>query len=63
MRATARASTRWPAPARSKEFTGISDPYKVPAQPELRVDGAAAAPVLLARRIMALLRHRGLIQG
>ncbi len=48
---------------RIKEFTGISDPYKVPAQPELRVDGAAAAPVLLARRIMALLRHRGLIQG
>ena len=46
-----------------KEFTGISDPYEVPAQPELRVDGAAAAPVALARQILALLRNRGLIEG
>jgi sulfate adenylyltransferase len=42
-------------------FTGISDPYEVPEQPELRVDGDAAEPVVLARQILALLRNRGLI--
>ena len=42
-------------------FTGISDPYEVPTQPELRLDGNAAAPVVLARQILALLRNKGLI--
>ncbi|MHB1271939.1 MAG: bifunctional sulfate adenylyltransferase/adenylylsulfate kinase [Rhodanobacter sp.] len=44
-------------------FTGISDPYEVPLRPELRVDGNAAEPVVLARQILALLRNKGLIEG
>jgi sulfate adenylyltransferase len=45
------------------QFTGISDPYEVPEQPELRIDGDAAEPVVLARQVLALLRNRGLIDG
>jgi sulfate adenylyltransferase len=44
-------------------FTGISDPYEVPEQPELRVDGDAAEPVVLARQVLQLLRNKGLIVG
>lgn len=44
-------------------FTGISDPYEVPEQPELRIDGNAGEPVALARQILALLRNKGLIDG
>ena len=44
-------------------FTGVSDPYEVPDRPELRVDGNAAEPVVLARQILALLRNTGLING
>jgi sulfate adenylyltransferase len=44
-------------------FTGISDPYEVPEQPELRLDGHAAEPVTLARNILGLLHQRGLLQG
>ncbi|WP_266168187.1 bifunctional sulfate adenylyltransferase/adenylylsulfate kinase [Dyella subtropica] len=42
-------------------FTGISDPYEVPEQPELRVDGNGAAPGVLAQHILGLLRDRGLL--
>jgi len=42
-------------------FTGISDPYEVPENPELRLDGNAAKPAALARQILALLRNKGLI--
>jgi sulfate adenylyltransferase len=44
-------------------FTGISDPYEVPASPELRIDGNAAEPPVLARQILALLRNKGLIDA
>ncbi|RDI99577.1 bifunctional sulfate adenylyltransferase/adenylylsulfate kinase [Dyella solisilvae] len=42
-------------------FTGISDPYEEPEQPELRVDGNAAQPHVLAQRIVAVLEQRGLL--
>ncbi|MFC4761568.1 bifunctional sulfate adenylyltransferase/adenylylsulfate kinase [Dyella koreensis] len=42
-------------------FTGISDPYEVPEQPELRVDGDGAVPAVLAGHILDLLRKRGLL--
>jgi len=45
------------------QFTGINDPYEAPEQPELRIDGNAAEPVVLARQVLALLRNRGLIDG
>ena len=48
---------------RIAQFTGISDPYEAPEQPELRIDGDAAEPVVLARQVLALLRNRGLIDS
>jgi sulfate adenylyltransferase len=45
------------------QFTGISDPYEEPEQPELRIDGNAAEPAALARQVLALLRNKGLIEG
>jgi sulfate adenylyltransferase len=45
------------------QFTGISDPYEVPENPELRLDGSDAEPLLLARKILALLHDKRLIQG
>ncbi|MDR3446152.1 bifunctional sulfate adenylyltransferase/adenylylsulfate kinase [Dyella sp.] len=44
-------------------FTGISDPYEVPVQPELRIDGNAGDPVVLAGHILELLGARGLLRG
>jgi sulfate adenylyltransferase len=44
-------------------FTGISDPYEVPAKPELRIDGNAGEPAVLARQILALLRDKGLVDA
>ncbi|WP_267224321.1 bifunctional sulfate adenylyltransferase/adenylylsulfate kinase [Dyella silvae] len=44
-------------------FTGISDPYEEPLQPELRVDGNAADPATLAAHIVSLLEQRGLLRG
>lgn len=43
-------------------FTGISDPYEEPLQPELRIDGNAADPAILARHILDLLTKRGLLR-
>ena len=43
------------------QFTGISDPYEVPAHPDLRIDGNAGAPSVLAQQVLALLRKKGLI--
>jgi sulfate adenylyltransferase len=43
------------------QFTGISDPYEIPATPELRIDGGTQAPAVLAQQIVTLLRNRGLI--
>nr|WP_199045007.1 bifunctional sulfate adenylyltransferase/adenylylsulfate kinase [Dyella sp. ASV24] len=44
-------------------FTGISDPYEEPVQPELRIDGNAGDPVVLAGHILGLLEARGLLRG
>ena len=43
-------------------FTGISDPYEEPLQPELRIDGNAADPLVLAGHIVSLLEQRGLLR-
>ncbi len=45
------------------QFTGISDPYEIPENPELRIDGSSAEPLVLARQILALLRNRRLVQN
>ena len=44
-------------------FTGISDPYEEPVQPELRIDGNGADPLVLARQVVSLLERRGLLGG
>ena len=45
------------------QFTGISDPYETPRDPELRIDGGSAEADVLAARIVALLRNRGLVDA
>jgi adenylylsulfate kinase len=44
-----------------KEFTGVSDPYEAPANPEIRVESEHEDPEESAQRILALLEDRGLI--
>ena len=42
-----------------KEFTGISDPYEVPENPEMVIDTADISPDLAAHRIMLKLESMG----
>jgi sulfate adenylyltransferase len=42
-----------------KEFTGISDPYEVPENPEMEIDTADISPDLAAHRIMLKLEALG----
>jgi len=44
-----------------KEFTGISDPYEVPENPEVTIDTEELSPDLAAHRIMLKLESMGLI--
>jgi sulfate adenylyltransferase len=45
-----------------KEFTGISDPYEVPENPEIRIDTVALSPDLAAHRILVKLESLGYIR-
>jgi sulfate adenylyltransferase len=45
-----------------KEFTGISDPYEVPENPEMRIDTADLTPDLAAHRILIKLESLGFIR-
>ncbi len=44
-----------------KEFTGISDPYEEPLNPELRVETAGKTPEESAADVLAYLEGEGLI--
>src|SRR6266508_3514407 len=44
-----------------KEFTGVSDPYEAPEDPEIRIESEHEEPEQSARRILALLEQRGLV--
>ena len=44
-----------------KEFTGISDPYEEPAEPELRVDTEGAEVDFCAQQVLLKLESMGLI--
>jgi adenylylsulfate kinase len=46
-----------------KEFTGVSDPYEAPANPEVRIDSEQEEPEGSARRILHVLEERGLIKA
>jgi adenylylsulfate kinase len=43
------------------EFTGVSDPYEAPTQPEIRIESEHEEPDQSAQRILALLEQRGLV--
>jgi sulfate adenylyltransferase len=45
-----------------KEFTGISDPYEEPENPEMRIDTRALTPDLAAHRILVKLESLGYIR-
>jgi sulfate adenylyltransferase len=45
-----------------KEFTGISDPYEAPEEPELRIDTEELTPDLAAHRILVKLESLGFIR-
>ena len=45
-----------------KEFTGISDPYESPLNPEITLDTVGCTPEENARRIMAELAQRGFVR-
>src|SRR5436190_18633407 len=44
-----------------KEFTGVSDPYEAPEDPEIRIESEHEEPDESAQRILGLLEQRGLI--
>jgi adenylylsulfate kinase len=44
-----------------KEFTGVSDPYEAPADPEICIESEHEEPEVSARRIVQLLEDRGLV--
>ena len=44
-----------------KEFTGVSDPYEAPEEPEIRIESEHEEPQESAQRILELLEQRGLI--
>ena len=45
-----------------KEFTGVSDPYEVPENPEMEIDTANISPDLAAHRIMLKLESMGFMR-
>ena len=45
-----------------KEFTGISDPYEEPQNPEMRIDTQSLSPDLAAHRILVKLEGLGYIR-
>lgn len=44
-----------------KAFTGISDPYEVPTDPDIRLDGSTLTPIELAAHILTEMHRRGLL--
>ena len=44
-----------------KEFTGVSDPYEPPENPELVIDTESQTPEESAQQILDFLEERGLI--
>ena len=45
------------------EFTGISDPYDIPAHPEIRIDTTGKSPMQAAQEIMLYLLREGYIDS
>jgi adenylyl-sulfate kinase len=45
------------------EFTGVSDPYEEPADPEMRIDTEEHEPAESARLVVAMLEELGLVES
>ena len=60
--ATSRVSTRRLSPGEITEFTGVSDPYEAPTNPELRIDTEALTPDESAQLILGKLAELGLVE-
>jgi bifunctional enzyme CysN/CysC len=45
------------------QFTGITDPYEVPAEPEVRLDTSELSVTDSVERVLAFLRERGVLGG
>lgn len=45
------------------EFTGISDPYEVPQQPQLRIDTSGRSPMEAAQEIFLYLLREGYLDS
>src|SRR5438477_7455225 len=45
------------------EFTGVSDPYEAPTDPEIRIESEHEEPGESAQRIVELLEERGLVEA
>ena len=46
-----------------QEFTGVSDPYEAPENPELVIDTESQSPEESAQQILSYLEEQGLIPG
>ncbi len=44
-----------------KEFTGVSDPYEAPLNPEIRIESEHEDPARSAQRILEILEEQGLV--
>jgi len=44
-----------------KEFNGISAPYEPPSRPDLKIQSHQEEPAAAAERVIALIKHRGII--
>lgn len=44
-----------------RDFTGVDSPYELPEAPELRLEGGATPPEVLARQVLDVLRTRGVV--
>jgi sulfate adenylyltransferase len=44
-----------------KGFTGVDDPYEIPAKPEVRIDTTNTTPDEAAREVLLYLGHKGYI--
>ena len=58
-----RGCTRRPAPASSKDFTGIDDPYEAPPKPELTIDATSTSPQEATVLLMEYLAKAGLAEA
>ncbi len=59
---TARVSTRWRGPVRSRSSRASQDPYETPENPEMAIDTIGISPDLAAHRILVKLESMGFIR-